>query len=657
MKNTNNFDHYSIFNVKDKIFRDNLFRELIVDNFAGGGGASTGIELALGQPVDIAINHDENAILMHEFNHPFTHHIRNDVFAVDPDEVTDGRPVGLAWFSPDCTHFSKAKGGKPKKKEIRDLAWVVIKWAKAVKPRIIMLENVEEFKTWGPLDADGYPIKELAGETFNEWMNELKELGYVVEVKELRACDYGAPTTRKRLFIVARSDGQPIVWPEPTHGNGPGLIPYRTAAEIIDWSVKGKSIFNRKKPLVKATLRRVTRGIDRFVIKNPKPFILQYHSETSEKSLRAYDINEPLLTIDGSNRFALTSPTIMRYFSDKRDYNGGLNGKSKPVNFPLNTITSFGGGNLVTPIMAQIGQVGFKSDRLRDIKEPLSTVVSKNEHLLVTPVMAVNMTNHPGGKADEPLKTILSNNHHCVISPSIIPIGYGEAPKQLPRVNDLKEPLGTVVSSAKHHIVIPHIVKHFSGSGVKGSGIDEPLPTITSIDHNGLVSAIMSNYYGNGHNASAADEPLKTVIAREISAVVKIHFRKVSDSNIGNWPLIRELLNEHAGYTLADDEIIVFEVNGIEYIMVDIEMRMLLPKELYAAQGFPSDYNYHLDGKMSKTEQIKKCGNAVCPPLSYALARANCVLEYKVPKIETMEQLYHFTTYGSLRQLKDKESS
>jgi len=477
------------------------------------------------------------------------------------------------------------------------LAWVVIKWAATVKPRVIMLENVEEFKTWGPLDHEGFPIKEKQGKTFNSWLYQLQQLGYQVDMRELRACDYGAPTTRKRLFIVARCDGEPIVWPKPTHGNAEGLLPYRTASEIIDWSLRGESIFTRKRPLVEATIKRITRGIDKFVIKNPRPFLLQYHSETKSDQARVYDIDDPLLTVDGSNRFGL-----------------------------------------VTPVISQIGHTGFKSDRNRNIEEPLSTIVSKNEHLLTTPVLMVNNTGHPGSSMEKPLPTITTGNHHFAINPSIIPIGYGEAPKQLPRVNDTKEPLGTVVSMAKHHVVIPHVIKHYSGEHQKGSDINEPLGTITSIDHNGLVSAVMSSYYSSGDNVAPVDEPVRTITSVEKHGLVKVYFKKVENSNIGHWPKIREMLNTYSGYTLSNNEIIVFEIDEIEYILVDIEMRMLTPKELYAAQGFPKDYNFTLNGEMTKTEQIKKCGNSVCPQLATALVKANMKESLKTP-LQTMADL------------------
>ena len=267
--------------IRDQFILD-LQRELIVDNFAGGGGASTGIELALGRHVDIAINHDPEAVAMHELNHPQTAHYCESVWDVDPLAVTKGRPVGLAWFSPDCKHFSKAKGGKPRDKRIRGLAWVAVRWAAIVRPRVIILENVEEFQTWGPLQDDGTPCPIRRGHTFRDFVSQLQAQGYAVEWRELRACDYGAPTTRKRLFLVARCDGQPIVWPAPTHG-APGstgvksraLKPWRTAAECIDWSIPCPSIFERSSPLAEATMRRIARGVQRYVIEAKRPFILK----------------------------------------------------------------------------------------------------------------------------------------------------------------------------------------------------------------------------------------------------------------------------------------------------------------------------------------------------------------------------------------------
>ena len=375
-------------------------KELIVDNFAGGGGASTGIEMATGRSVDIAINHDPDAIAMHRANHPRARHYCEDVWQVDPVEACSGNPVGLAWFSPDCTHFSRAKGGKPVDKNIRGLAWVTIRWALKVRPRVIMLENVPEIRTWGPLGADSKPIKERAGETFDGFIKALtagiphdhpaftemcatleispdspeaarleQGLGYNAEYRILRSCDYGAPTTRTRFYLIARCDGKPIVFPPPTHGNGNGLKPYHTAAECIDWSIPAQSIFERDKPLAENTLRRIARGIEKFVINNPEPFIvtvnhsgegfrgqkadeplgtvtakngygvvaptlIQYHSETASDEVRGQELNEPLMTVDTSPRYALSVAHIMK------NYGGNYQGAGSGADKPLDTVTA-----------------------------------------------------------------------------------------------------------------------------------------------------------------------------------------------------------------------------------------------------------------------------------------------------------------------------
>lgn len=329
-------------------YQEDLFREIIVDNFAGGGGASTGIELATGRPVDIAINHDPAAIDMHRANHPETVHYNENVWDIDPVEVTKGRKVGLAWFSPDCTHHSKARGGKPREKNIRGLAWVAVRWAAMVRPRVIMLENVEEFQDWGPLDKHGQPIEEQKGRTFRSFVNALEQHGYEVDWRELRASDYGAPTIRNRFFLIARCDGRPIVWPEPTHG-APGspevksgkLMPWRTAAEIIDWSIPCPSIFDTAeeikakygiravRPLAENTMRRIGLGTWKFIINNPNPFVApvewragdhsgpvaaflaKYHTETTNDP-RGQTLDRPLLTQDTSNRFALVTARLQK---------------------------------------------------------------------------------------------------------------------------------------------------------------------------------------------------------------------------------------------------------------------------------------------------------------------------------------------------------
>lgn len=314
---------------------------LIVDNFAGGGGASTGIEQATGRPVDIAINHDPVAIAMHEANHPYTRHYCEDVWEVDPIEATQGRPVALCWLSPDCKHFSKAKGGQPVEKRIRALAWVAVRWAATVRPRVIILENVEEFQTWGPV-VDGRPCPKRRGKTFRAFIHALKRHGYRVETRELRACDYGAPTIRKRLFLIARCDGRPIVWPEPTHGD-PGslevaaglLKPWRTAADIIDWSLPVPSVFERKRPLAESTMRRIARGIQRFVVENPRPFIIKVNHHGAE--FRSQSLDEPLRTITAKNGWAIVTSHIIKFKGTNKGANIGHR-----TDEPLHTITAGG---------------------------------------------------------------------------------------------------------------------------------------------------------------------------------------------------------------------------------------------------------------------------------------------------------------------------
>ena len=342
-----------------------LFSEIIVDNFAGGGGASTGIELATGRIVDVAINHDTDAILMHRTNHPYTEHYQESVWDIDPIKVCRGRPVGLAWFSPDCKHFSKAKGGKPVEKSIRGLAWIVLRWAGKVRPKVIILENVEEFVTWGPV-RKGRPVKQKAGQTFQRWVSQLEALGYTVEWKELKACDYGAPTIRKRFFCVARCDGRPISWPVPTHGDPKSqpvksgkLKPWRTAAEIIDWSIPCPSIFERKKPLAENTMKRITRGLKKFVLDNPSPFIVQVNH--GGDGFRGQDIHDPLQTVTA----ATMKGTNCGQFPDE----------------PLQTITAGGlhFGEVRAFLIKYYGQgIG------KDVKQPLDTVVSKDKFGLVT---------------------------------------------------------------------------------------------------------------------------------------------------------------------------------------------------------------------------------------------------------------------------------
>lgn len=458
--------------------------ELIVDNFAGGGGASTGIEMATGYSVDIAINHDPEAIRMHKANHPSTRHYCESVWDVDPVKVCAGHPVALAWFSPDCKHFSKAKGGKPKDKNIRGLAWVACRWAGLVRPRVIMLENVEEFKTWGPLNRNHRPVKSRQGQTFCRFVQQLQDLGYEVQTREIVAADYGAPTMRKRFFLIARCDGRPIVWPDPTHAPADSeevrsgkLQPYVGAYTQIDFSMPCPSIFDtseeiKKKygiravrPLAEKTMRRIARGLKKFVLDNPEPFIvdrkayalIQYHSETAPDEVRGQGIKDPIMTVDGSNRYGLVTGFLSKFYK------------------------------------SGIGQ---------DLREPLHTVTTSPGH-------------------------------------------FGE--------------------------VRAFLVKYY-GQGT-GQAVTDPLDTIPTHDRFGLVT-----------------------------------------------------------------------IQGVDYQIVDIGLRMLEPRELYGCQGFPRDYiiDHGYDGKKySRSEQVKRCGNAVCPPIPAALVRSNlpelCVAE-RIPNMSIGEE-------------------
>ena len=534
--------------------------ELVVDNFAGGGGASTGIEAALGRPVDIAINHSPEAVAMHRVNHPSTRHYCEDVWEVDPREACGGRPVGLAWFSPDCTHFSKAKGGQPRSKEIRGLADVVIRWARAVKPRTIILENVEEFQTWGPLCDDGRPDPTRAGEDFRRWLSELTACGYQVDFRTLVAADHGAPTTRKRLFLVARCDGGPIVWPDASHGPRRAQ-PWRTAAEIIDWSLPCPSIFGRKRPLADATLRRIAAGLRRYVIESGRPFIvpLTHHSATP----RVHSIDEPFRTITAANR---------------------------------------------------------------------------GELALVTPYMMVNTSKHPGRRVSDPVATVTTGDHHYLVAPTLVQTGYGEREGQAPRALDLGKPLGTVVAGGqKHALVAAFLAKHYgnpTGSPRPGIGCDVPLSTVTSSDHHSLVTAklespaqmsFLAKLYGTS-TAASVDAPLPTVTAggqhlAEVRAFLVKYYGSDGSPESQQQRLFDPL---HTVTTKARFGLVT--IHGEEYAITDIGMRMLSPRELFNAQGFPVDYTIDLDfrGKpLTKTAQIELAGNSVCPPAAEALVAAN----------------------------------
>ncbi|WP_218832045.1 DNA cytosine methyltransferase [Paenibacillus campinasensis] len=574
-------------------------REIIVDNFAGGGGASTGIELATGRSVDIAINHDPAAIAMHRANHPETEHYCESVWDVDPREATQGRPVGLAWFSPDCKHFSKAKGGQPVEKKIRGLAWIILKWAGRVRPRVIILENVEEFKTWGPV-RKGRPVKSKKGQTYGQWKSQLESLGYKVESRELRACDYGAPTIRKRLFVVARLDGRPIVWPEPTHGapDSPEVLagkrkPWRTAAEIIDWSIPCPSIFERKKPLAENTMRRIARGIQRFVIDNPMPFIVRVNHSGSNHHYTD-SIDEPFKTVTSKNGWGIVTPYIARigqtgFGGDRLQYE---------LDDPLTTVTTKAEHLLVSPTLIEIGygEGPGQAPRAPGLQKPLGTVVSGGrKHAMVAAFLAKHYGGNytgPGKGLDEQLSTVTTVDHNALVTAHITKFRGGATGHKV------DEPLHTITSGAgaarpagaAHALglVTSHLVK-LRGTCQDGQPVTEPLPTITAGGlHVGEVRAFLLKYYGSADNGQQLGEPLHTVTTKDRFGLVTIH--------------------------------------GVDYQIVDIGMRMLEPHELFAAQGFPANYIIDVDAdgkKYSKSAQVARCGNAVPPPFAEALVRAN----------------------------------
>lgn len=553
---------------------------LIVDLFAGGGGASTGLAWALGRDPDIAINHDAEALAMHRANHPHTRHMQNDITRVLPLEATGGHPVAILHASPDCTHFSKAKGGKPKSQYIRDLAWVVIRWAEDTHPNLITLENVEEFLTWGPLDKNGQPIKEQAGATFAAWRKRLVRLGYRVEWRLLRACDYGAPTTRRRLFVVARRDKGPIVWPAPTHGNlksaevrAGKLLPWRTAAECIDWSIPSQSIFDRKKPLALATQRRIAEGLRRYVLQAAEPFIVTYYGAKGERDFRGQDLGRPLPTQTTENRFGLISPVVVTNTTGHAP---------TPVDMPMPTLTTGNQQMMAGVVVAPILSRQFGQSIGQSVDAPHPTITQCNHDALV---QAVCLAKHYGGV-----------------------VGHG-----------IQQPLGTVTSIDHHSLVSACLTKYYGKS--ECAAVDAPLHTLTSKEHMALTSACLVKYYGT---AKAADvgEPMHTITAKARMGLVEAEVRKGSEP--GRYEQVREFLRVWGVIGPEDEAEFVYE--GVVLRIMDILMRMLAPRELYTAQGFQPDYIIdELPGgkRLTKTAQIRMCGNSVPPELIEALVRAN----------------------------------
>lgn len=615
-----------------------FFEEMIIDNFAGGGGASTGIELATGRAVDAAINHDPDAILMHQTNHPQTRHYCESVWDVDPWEVTRGRPVGLAWFSPDCKHFSKAKGSKPVDRNIRGLAWIVLKWAGTVKPRVIILENVEEFQTWGPV-RKGKPVKGRRGETFRKWKEQLQALGYEIDHRELVAADYGAPTIRKRFFLIARCDGKPIIWAERTHApkdseevkNGK-CKPWRGAAEIIDWTIPCPSIFDTTdeikekygiravRPLAVNTRKRIARGIEKFVLQNKEPFIVPIgYGERKGQAPRVHDIKEPVSTVVSSGKQYLCQPELSPFIVQVN--HKGEQFRGQELKEPIPTITGKHGYGLATPVMTAIA-------------------VSKAEQCLAMPSLIQYHTEQServrGQGVDEPIMTLDAANRYG------LSVAYLAEYFQNGRPLDVNSPLHTSTTKDRECLCMAHMEKFFSG-GYTGNGSDAntPLGTVTAVDHNGLVETFISKFYKTGIGQKP-DEPLHTVTTSAGHFGIVTVKMSQSEMNLHHWNEVRELLNAYCGYAIAEDEILLLDVNGTLYFISDIGLRMLTPRELYAANGFPPDYiiDHDYTGKAyGKTKQVARCGNAVPPPFAEALVRAN-LPEMCGRRFETMQELY-----------------
>ncbi|WP_336799556.1 DNA cytosine methyltransferase [Kaistia sp. MMO-174] len=650
--------------------------EIIVDSFAGGGGASTGIEIALGRSPDIAINHDAEALSMHAANHPDTLHLPHNVWKVDPHAVTAGRPVGLLWASPDCKHFSKAKGGKPVARNIRDLAWVVVRWARQVRPRVIILENVEEFQGWGPLREDGMPCPERKGETFRQWTGELRKLGYKVEWREMRACDYGAPTIRKRLFLIARRDGRPIIWPKPAHGDPKSeavksgkLRPWRTAAEIIDWSLPCPSIFltkeearavGAKRPLAEATMARIAKGVQRYVLDAAKPFVVSFrHDQVGraiDESLATVTANSFIKRPGGAVPLGLVTP-----FTAPLTHQGG--DRAHSLEEPARTVTAAHRGEaaLVAPVLSYAQQGGA----VRSPETPLHTITasSKDQNCLVAPhLMTMRNAQKPFNGADEPTHTVTAGGAGLsLVAPYLVP-RYGERDGQEPRTMRADSPIGTIVpDSNQGSLAAIHLSRQFGAS--IGSAADAPVGTITAGGggKTALVAAFLAqnNYQEPGHDAR---EPMSTIVAKGstqsvVSAgILNLKGSDRRDAEIdepapticaggGHVAEVRAFIAKYYGSTEDGQPVdeplhtatakprfglVTVEINGEPYAIVDIGMRMLSPRELFRAQGFPDSYiiDRGADGApLTKTSQNRMCGNSVCPPMAAALVAANYAVE------------------------------
>jgi DNA (cytosine-5)-methyltransferase 1 len=630
-------------------------RPMIIDSFAGGGGASTGIEAALGRSPDVAINHSAAALALHAANHPETLHLDSNIWDVSPREVTGGRPVGLLWASPDCKHFSKAKGSAPRDRNIRDLAWVIVRWAEEVRPDVIAMENVEEFVTWGPIDNDGRPVEWLRGATFQDWLGRLRRAGYKVEWRELRACDYGAPTIRKRFFLIARRDGRKIVWPKPTHGapDNPevrkgALKPWRTAAEIIDWSLPCPSIFasaaeimathglRAVRPLKPATLARIARGLHRYVLTAADPFLVNL-----THGGRLEDLADPIKTITGAHRGekALIAPSITRF-------NGGATGSRLDDPAPTVTANSWikrpGGASplgMIAPVLTYAQQGGS----VRDIAWPTHTITAsaKDQNAVIAPMLThLYSSSEVGGQGDArcPAKTITAGGQHHALAAACLATYYGHDGGRGIRGANLDDPLRTVTVENRHAPISAFLAQQNGGprmEGHAGRDVGIPISTVTASGSQQMpVAAWMAKWYGAQQDPRLA-EPLHTVTTRDRFDVetATLAAPPFAPEHEARARAVAELMRAHG---LWDDRpFVTLDLGGTTFVVVDVGMRMLTPRELFRAQGFPDDYVIEGVWKdpegdaptfvpFPKDVQISCCGNSVCPPLAEALIRANC---------------------------------
>ena len=653
--------------------------ELIVDNFAGGGGASTGIEMATGYSVDIAINHDPEAIRMHKANHPNTKHYCEDVWQVDPVEACNGHPVGLAWFSPDCKHFSKAKGGKPKDKFIRGLAWVACRWAGLVRPRVIMLENVEEFKTWGPLNRRHHPIKAKQGKTFEKFVQQLTDLGYEVQFKELIAADYGTPTMRKRFFMIARCDGNPIVWPEPTHAPADSeavksgrLKPYVGAYTQLDFSLPCPSIFDTSeeikekygiravRPLAPKTMERIARGIKKFVVDNAYPFLIEigYGESKGQKNPRAYSIEKPLHTIVAKDKNFLVTPILTQYHSYEKD---GLRGQS--IEKPIMTVDGSNRYGLVTSFLSKFYKTGIG----QDIREPLGTVTANAGGGHFGEVRAflerydVCESNRCNKRTDRSRDNSSKERREILedIEQAVQRNGYSSGRS---KENGSKFEVGVsgssclegweTVSDACAQSSVGNICRDNprrngyqpqeweqtgQQDGKSGSSNTESEPYPCDKNRSENLQQLSREIFGECKKV----EGQRNVVFEDRERTRNISNSGVSSGEFQAHTLIKyygqgtgQDIEEPLDTVTSRDRFGLVTIEGVDYQIVDIGLRMLEPRELYGCQGFPDDYiiDHDYTGKTyPRSEQVRRCGNAVCPPIPAALVRANlpelCVAE------------------------------